>query len=248
MSEDKKTVVIKLTAVDAEAPDMYYKYIEDNTSSEGIETYRLDRRKVTAAAIEFVVVLTAANVILQIATLLVKGINLLQKKRGKGTQRPHIYVKIGDVDILIENVTSEAVQKIVTSIAHYKFSSEERNFLKQLTPDHWIGRDGVILPYEWQESLGQWVDSLVNTGSLTLTKQYKSKYFNLAVSLNAPANVPRNVVLYNLIEIFKLIINEITVCDKYIRRLDINDGDMNMRVESDASVDSLLSFRIEIHS
>jgi len=81
----------------AEANEVY-KAIEDGL--EKAECYRLDSSKVTAAAIEFVVILTSAAAIATIANFLY---NVWKDNRDKG----QLYVYVNpDVQIMIKNKTA----------------------------------------------------------------------------------------------------------------------------------------------
>jgi hypothetical protein len=111
----RKPLVLKISVANpssVEGADDVYASIENGL--EGAECYRLDRSKVTAAAIEFVVILSSAAAIATIANFLY---NVWKDNRDKG----HLYVYLNpDVQIMIEGQTSmieiEEIQRRINNI------------------------------------------------------------------------------------------------------------------------------------
>lgn len=97
----RKSLVLKISVANPssiEGADDVYASIENGLES--AECYRLDRSKVTAAAIEFVVILTSAAAIATIANFLY---NVWKDQRDKG----QLYVCVNpDVQIMIKNKTA----------------------------------------------------------------------------------------------------------------------------------------------
>ncbi len=106
--------------------DEVYKTIEN--SIEGAQTFRLDRSKVTAAAIEFISILTATGAIAEIASLLY---TIWKDHRDKGS----LYVSVDSpkIEIMISSKTTEIeIEEFQRKINKFVESGQITDFDKEI--------------------------------------------------------------------------------------------------------------------
>lgn len=128
---------IQLTVVDAENPHAFYAELLQRIGD--ATHYELDRSQVTAAAFEWVIVISGASAIVNIVRVIWE---VLKERRKVEGHRIRVYLHVGCKPAWIESKDEKVIRKIAKDLTEHASSERARKeferWLKEVTMGPWI--------------------------------------------------------------------------------------------------------------